>query len=230
MDGSADFNMMTGSTGGADYLMFARRGNVGLGLKVLGVQNGSNHNMPGKVYLHFRVRSAEVSGMQQHESDTSVVSLSEHKLSHDDAWPGITFDKVNDTRASTVVGVFIRGELNLEHGEETVQRVRTGGYLEKVIDFLIEAAGPENMVVKPEMMRDWARERLNKGLDSFETFLKERKKLEEAQQAFLAQGGANLDTVGFHAAQMKMIYDALHSDQGEDKSGDASGEESDTDQ
>jgi hypothetical protein len=216
MDGSAGIHLMRGTDGDFDYLLIARRGGIGLGLKVLGLRPGDFYNMEGKVYLHFRLRSS--AAPDQAKDEEQVVQLSEQKLGLDTAWPNVKFEKTNEVRASTVFGVFINGQINSEEGEQTLKEVLEGGHIEKVVDFLIDVAGPETMVLQPKTMSDWIREKLQPGIAQIAGYLEQHKKVAATHKAFKDKmSTAEASAVGFHAAQMKSIYDSLHGDKQEDQ-------------
>ena len=99
-----EIKFMLGTGGGPDYLLFAQRGNIGLGLKMLCevVQTAEKTG----TFFGGRIRSAQVPGNGTTEDDDGVVHLPE-ELALDTAWPTIKFGKVDSYRASTVVGMGI---------------------------------------------------------------------------------------------------------------------------
>lgn len=98
-----------------EHAVISRRGNIFLGIKFSGLTDGSNFGAPGKTYLHARVRSARDQALAEEldleEGPSNVVSFVEKQLALDEAWPKLSFEKVDDHRASLLVGMFIQGTL-----------------------------------------------------------------------------------------------------------------------
>jgi hypothetical protein len=101
------FEMMQGSEKHMDYVVLARRGRFKIGLKIVGV---AHTKLSGKSYVAVRIRSAVDETYEKPE----VPNLATEKLTNATAWPGIAFDNVDETRASTNGGVFINGDFEGE--------------------------------------------------------------------------------------------------------------------
>ena len=89
--------------------MIARRGDIFLGIKLTGLMDGSKLGLPGKTYLHARVRSARNPELAEQLGQDNAVSLFGQNLAPEAAWPNFTFAKIDDKRASLVLGLFIGG-------------------------------------------------------------------------------------------------------------------------
>ena len=134
----------TGSQG--SYAAIARRGSVFLGIRLLGLMDSIKLGVPGKTYLHARVRSARSHVLAQQldleAGAENVVNLSQHQLALDAAWPNLTFEKVDEERASLLLGVFIDGSFP-EETDLVVDRLEKADLFRKFVDYLINRAGPE---------------------------------------------------------------------------------------
>ena len=101
------FEMMKGSEKHMDYVVLARRGRFKIGLKIVGV---AHTKLAGKAYVAVRIRSA----FDEDYAEPEVPDLALKKLTNATAWPGVEFQNVDETRASTNGGVFINGDFEGE--------------------------------------------------------------------------------------------------------------------
>jgi hypothetical protein len=113
------YEMMMGSEHRMDYVVLARHGRFQIGLKVVGV---AHTKIQGKSWVAFRIRSA----INEDYEAPEVPNLALEKLTLQTAWPAVTFEKVDEERASTNGGVFIDGDFE--------------GDIERLIDSLANGA------------------------------------------------------------------------------------------
>ena len=111
----AGLHFIDGTSSQLSYAVVARRGHVFLGVRFLGLADGDQLGVPGKTYLHARVRSARDQALADkldlESSADNVINLFPPQLALDEAWPGFTFEKIDAERASLILGMFIDGSL-----------------------------------------------------------------------------------------------------------------------
>ena len=189
----------TASTGA--YLIVALRGDVALGIRPLGMVDGAAMSVPGKTYLHARLRSARAPvGMAAQYADdgSQVVKLADQKLGFDEAWPELDFAKLDDSRASTIIGVFLRGSLKTEP-EVVLQRLEEQDFLLKMAEYVAERAGHDNLVLRPMAIAAWLHEQLDPGIAKL--------KAQVAASAEFAQHVEdNVELFGFQSALLAKLY------------------------
>ena len=148
-DGYPGLHFMDGTESHSSYAVISRRGDIFLGIRVSGLTEGSLLGVPAKSYLHARVRSARSQKLAE-QLDTengaeNVVNFSDQQLSLDAAWPNLSFDKVDSKRASLGIGLFIQGSL-VDDAVAVVTRIEKADLFRKLVDYVIEQAGPENRI------------------------------------------------------------------------------------
>jgi hypothetical protein len=82
-----------------------------------------------------------------------VVQFVQPQLALDAAWPDLSYDRVNDERASVMVGLFIEGSLDKDI-PDVLSRIRKGHLFRKLVDHAV-AAGPENCIFEQETAASW---------------------------------------------------------------------------
>jgi hypothetical protein len=193
LDGTASTNA---------YLIFALRGDVALGIKPLGLIDGAPMNAPGKSYLHARLRSARapVGLAAQYGSDGehNVVKLTDQKLGFDEAWPELDFAKLDDSRASTVIGVFLRGSLNSDP-ETVLQRLEEQDFLLRMAEYVAERAGHDNLILRPMAVAAWLHEQLDPGMAQLKAQI-------AASAEFAQHVEDNVELFGFQSALLAKMY------------------------
>src|ERR1700722_9236335 len=104
-----DLHFIDGSGSHSSYAAVARRGNIFLGIKFSGLTDGHQLGVPGKTYLHARIRSARDQALAEkldmESGADNVVGLFAQQLALDEAWPDLTFEKVDVERASLHMGM-----------------------------------------------------------------------------------------------------------------------------
>ncbi len=208
----ANIKFIDGTSSTQSYAVIARRGDIVLGLKLNGLHDGKLMHMSGKTYLSARVRSARAPGLFADEEGSNVVQLGEQTLTLAEAWPNLAFDKVSEDRASCGVGLFIRGSLATDP-EVVRARIDEQDFLGKLLAYVAEKAGEENVVVQPRPLLNWWKQLLAPAFA-------EAAVMAATNKEFQQQLEANVEVVGLHAQQLKAIYEknaamqeALHASQ-----------------
>ena len=104
-----------------------------------------SHQMgvPGKTYLHARVRSARDQALAYkldlEVGPDNVINLFQPQLALDEAWPGFTFEKIDAERASLILGMFINGSL-IHDADAVIKRIEEAGLFRKLVDCVIDQA------------------------------------------------------------------------------------------
>lgn len=158
-----------GTASQQSYIVVARKGNVVLGLKPLGLQDGQMTGVPGKTYMFARVRSASAGDLfDELDAETG------HKPQNYDfseAWPTIKFNKKNSERASAIYGAYLDGSLASEP-HKVLEQLENGGLIEKMADAVIQMAGEENIVVRYGTLIGWLHEQLDPLIEKYKHQLK----------------------------------------------------------
>jgi hypothetical protein len=205
-------HFLDGSTSLSSYAVIARRGNIFLGVKFCYLVDGSQLGAPGRSYLYVSLRSARdqalAAELDQKAGGENVVHLSDQHLALADAWPAITFEKIDPTRASTLLGMFIAGSLP-DKTHEVIGRIREGDLLRKLLDHAIALAGAVNCIAKPDIVAGWLASQANPQL---ELLLKKKHQmvlLAMTQKAFKQATADQLEAPGPHFQQLQAIYSKL---------------------
>src|SRR3984957_6023196 len=94
-----DLHFIDGSSSHSSYAVVARRGSIFLGVRFSGLTDGQQLGVPGKTYLHARMRSARDQALAEkldlESGADKIINLFAQQLALDEAWPGFTFEKVN---------------------------------------------------------------------------------------------------------------------------------------
>ena len=190
--------LMPGSQTGPSYLLIARRGDVALGIKMLGVLSDPI-GQKGRSYMACRLRSAPYGGDLEHaEQQDTVVSMADHGLTLTTAWPDIKFDKVSAQRASALLGFFVRGDPE-QDPVATITAVLDGDGIASLVDLVVKRAGLEHMVLRRQAIIEWAKGEI------VPVLLRTRAKAEAAAK-FSAQAEQTIGIAGFQAAQLHALY------------------------
>ena len=199
---------MNGSSGMSKqtYMVVARRGDICLGLKLEGLQPGEQVGVPGKTYLLFRVRSARHPELFEAEDAGKKVVALTGNLGLDEAWPDFTFEKVGPDRASAGVGVFIRGSL-LTDPTAFCQHFVDGDFVGRCVDYLLERAGADNVVLPREVIVETFTGKLDVLFAKVKDWFDEAKLAHAVEQEMQAKIDEDIGTVGQQASQLKAIYD-----------------------
>jgi hypothetical protein len=205
---NAEPKMMIGTGGSPSYLQIARRGDIALGLKVLGCGPDPTGS-PNRAYVACRIRSSAYkpgAAMEHAEQEENVVNLADSSLNFQSAWPELNFSKFDGYRASTIVGFFIRGNLHKEP-LEVFKTALAGDQFSKLIHFITEKVGPAYLVLRPTVIVEWAENEIKPIIEQLE------KKLAIKSQ-FDAETEDMIGVAGFQAHQLKLLFD-VHKDEEE---------------
>ena len=151
--------LMDGSDTGPTYLAFARKGNVLLGIKPWGVAEGSKYGVPNTTYFAARLRSAPENGLFAEEDKLKkVVKLQTNPPNLWDAWPGVTWENRSNKRASTTVGVLLRGKFRTDSKElqqALFDELKDGKLSGKLADYLVNLVGTEHLILRKAAIAKW---------------------------------------------------------------------------
>lgn len=204
LDEQSNHTMMKGTGGAMDYLLVAMKGEIGLGLKPNMIAPGKK---PGTTYVGARIRSAVVPEQDRPKSEDNVVSLAFKNLTLEEAWPGVTWEKIDTARASTQIGMFLRGTPE-ENPQMLLDELADRKLATKMADYLIELVGEGNLLVDREVLIDW--------IDK--TYAPAAKKIEQIVNTNNVMDDEienSIGTFGMQADLMKKVYEKLPQD-GED--------------
>jgi hypothetical protein len=201
--------LMTGTSGYPKYFPFARKGNVLLGIKINGIAKGSYFGVPGTTYFAGRLRSAPENGLLADQQEGNVVKLEKNPENLWDAWPDVEWEKKDDTRASTTVGIFLRGSLGGDPEEQAklANAVKDGELTQKMTDYLVGVAGEDNMIVPHRELRAWLDAQFGPIFDGV------IQKVEQAKQVAAALE-ENIGVFGCQAAILKKAYGKTQDEDG----------------
>ena len=204
-----ELRFLDGTHSSSSYAVFARRGNIFLGIKLSGLTDGSQLGLPGKTYLHARVRSARQQTLAEQldlaKQAENIVNLFDQQVAVDEAWPNFSFDKVDGTRASLSVGMFIGASLN-KATATVIARIEQGDLISKMVGYVIETAGPEYRIAPAKTLSAWLFDQVKPALEVLKMTIAHQKAAQAAQKEFGAVIGDQLEVVGAYGQQLKAIY------------------------
>jgi hypothetical protein len=175
--------LMTGTSGYPKYFPFARKGNVLLGIKINGIANGAHFGVPGTTYFAGRLRSAPENGLLADQQQDNVLKFNKNPENLWDAWPEVEWEKKDNSRASTTVGIFLRGGFNdPEAQEKLAAAVKDGALTQKMTDYLVGVAGEDNMIVPQRELRAWLDAQFGPIFDGVVQKVEKAKKVAEAME------------------------------------------------
>jgi hypothetical protein len=214
--------MMPGSSSGK-YFPFARKGDVLLGIQPQGIAPGQMYGVPGTTYFAARLRSAPENGLfAEEDAAQKVVQFVKQPENLWDAWPSVTWEKKDETRASTAVGMFVKGQFGGDHDtlQKLLDQVGDGKLTKKLAAYLIELAGKENLIVDPNELVLWLEGKFKPSIDKIVDSLEKQKKVAEILSD-------SVGSFGMQAAQLKSVYEKKTPEVGYDESenGEEEGEE-----
>ena len=168
-----DVPMMKGTEGKKDYLAFARKGVVALGIKPIAIHKGEAYGAPGHVWFGFRLRSANAAGIfadavsppeAEVATDQKVVQFKpkpkkadgQETSQYSEAWPQVTWGEVSGTRASTIIGIMVPGGTDDAAASETLLASVEGSKLAtKIADHIEGLARKQNMMIERADVIAW---------------------------------------------------------------------------
>ncbi|MCL4743825.1 MAG: hypothetical protein KJZ83_00270 [Burkholderiaceae bacterium] len=200
--------MMRGTGGAYDYLVIARRGDIALGIKPNSIMNGKAFGHPGTVWFGTRLRSASAQGMFEEVEESKVVKLEKKPENFWDAWPNVVWELQDNMRASTTIGVLLRGSLDgtRTEAEALLAEMKDGKLSSKMADYLYEIIGPEHMILSPAEIAKWLTENVyGKVAGQIEKSLKAKMIVEKEMEA-------NIGHFGMQAAILKKAYEEVQAE------------------
>jgi hypothetical protein len=206
--------LMNGTSSSQSYLVIARRGNIFLGIKFSGLTDGSAFGAPGTTYLHARLRSARdqllAAQLDLSTGAKNVIDLANEQLALDEAWPSLPFDKVNDERASLVIGAFLRGSL-MDDGAAVLARVEEGDLVPKLLDYAMSHSAPGICLVDVTTASSWLDRKTKSALTGIKKKLLYRCLMKEAQSKIASAVDAQIEVVGPQTQLLSAIFqDHMH--------------------
>jgi hypothetical protein len=214
------YKMMTGTSGYQDYLAFARKGNVVLGVKPLGFDNGGKHGVPGTTLFAANLRSAPAGSLFDDDEPQKVVKLVKDPDNFGDAWPEVTWSKKDHKRASTVISSFMPGTMNgtPDEQQKLFEEIDQGKIAGKMAAYLVGLAGKGNLILTEKQLSAWIDEQYKPLIAKVKLAIEQAKKVQEAIKS-------NVGTFGMQAAILKKVFDEMHP--GHDKAEDIEEESGD---
>ncbi len=200
----SEVKMMHGTSGKLEYFCFARKGNVALGIKPEGASPGERFGVPGTVYFAARLRSADAGGLfAEEDANKKVVKLVAQPANVADAWPDVVWVNKSADRASTTIGVFVKGQFSKtkpEMLELLLENIGGGKLAKQMAEYLIGLAGDAAIVTVPELAA---------ALDKvFQPQVKMILNAIEQQAAVQTAFAESVGVFGMQAALLKKVYEA----------------------
>ena len=196
--------LMPGTSSGASYFAFARKGNVALGIKPFGVVDGERFDVGGTTYFMARLRSAPAGGLFSEEDKAKkVVKLQKAPENLWDAWPQVVWQKKSPERASTTIGIFLRGEFGKDEKKLStlLGNLENGAMTNKMADYLVGLAGSENLIVSKRDLQQWLEAQYKPIVDSIVASIAKAKAIAEEMET-------QIGSFNMHAAILKKVYGA----------------------
>ena len=189
-------DMVQGTGGKADYLLVAHKGSIGLGLKPNVIAPDAS---VGTTYIGARIRSVMVPDHILPQD--SVVHFSHLSLALDTAWPTVTWEKVNDIRASTQIGMHLMGTPD-SNPELLWAAMKNRKMATDMADYLIGVVGAETLHVTREELIAW--------IDTiYAPATKMIQRHVEVARRIAAEIESTIGVFGMQAAMIKKVYDDL---------------------
>jgi hypothetical protein len=209
----AGLHFINGTSSQRSYAVVARRGHVFLGIKFLGLADGDQMGVPGKTYLHARVRSARdqaLAGQLDLEGGPdNVINLFPPQLALDEAWPGFTFEKIDAERASLILGMFINGSL-IDNPDAVIARIEEANLFRKLVDSVIDQAGPQYGIARAKLVAMWMLDQAKPSLAGLKKAAEHQKIVLAAQKEFAELVQGQVEVAGPHLQQLNTIYHKHH--------------------
>jgi len=208
MTTQANAKMMPGSQSGATYFAFARKGNVALGIKPYGIMNGEKFGVSGTTYFLARLRSAPAGGLFADDAPQKVVKLQKAPENLWDAWPGVEWEKKSAERASTTIGIFLRGVFSKDTAqlEKLLGQLESGKMTTQMADYLISLAGVDNLIVTKRELQQWLESQYKPIIDSIVEQIAKSKQVAEEMES-------SVGVFGMQAAILKKVYGTTAEDE-----------------
>jgi hypothetical protein len=195
---------MLGSGGSPDYLVFARSGDLALGIKPYGFADGKHKGVPGTTYFVARLRSAPAGDLfKDVDAAAKVVAFKKPNGDTWSAWPKVDWINKGKDRSSTNISAFIRGSLKGDVASQQLLIDNAATVAKKMADYLVTLAGAENLVITPRKMASWIDSIFAPGLEVAQNNIASSKAVVEA----LAE--TMIDAFGMESAILAKVYESL---------------------
>ena len=195
--------MMRGSGGERNYLVIARRGGIALGIKPETIAAGDGMGGPGTVWFGLPPRPAPAAGLFPAEPEGNVVKLEKTPENLWDAWPNVEWEKRSPARASTTIGVLLRGRLDDAEAQPLLAQMEDGTIARKLADYLYELVGEQHMILS----RDEIADHLTKTV--YGSVAKSIRERMEVRKAVLDEMEQSIGTFGTQAQLLKKAYEKV---------------------
>jgi len=209
----AGLHFIDGTSSQRSYAVVARRGHILLGVRFLGLVDGDQLGVPGKTYLHARVRSARDQALADQldleGGPDNVINLFQPQLALDEAWPGFTFEKIDGERASLILGMFINGSL-IDDADAVIARIEDANLFRKLVHCVIDEAGPEHSIARAKLVGAWMFDQAKPSLARLKKSAEHQKIVLAAQKEFAELVEGQVEVVGPHLQQLNTIYHKHH--------------------
>jgi hypothetical protein len=202
----AGLHFIDGTSSQLSYAVVARRGHIFLGVRFLGLADGDQLGVPGKTYLHARVRSARDQALADkldlEGGPGNVISLFPPQLALDEAWPGLAFEKIDTERASLILGIFINGSL-IDDTDAVIARIEEASLFRKLVDCVIDRAGPEHSIARAKLVAAWMFDQAKPSLAGLKKAAEHQKIVLAAQKEFagLVEGQVEVASVRWNSGR-----------------------------
>jgi len=193
--------MMEGSSSSASYFAFARKGKIALGIKPYGILKGAAFGVEDCTYFVARLRSAPAGGLFAEENLQTVVTLQKTPATLWDAWEKVEWEKKDANRASTSIGIFLRGKFGKDVSllKKLLEGFENGAMTNKMADYLIDLAGVQSLIVSKRELQTWLEGQYKPMVDKIVADIKKSTELtNEIEQ--------QVGVFGMQAALLKKVY------------------------
>ena len=202
-----NFRMMKGTSGKADYVVFAHKGDIALGIKVEAVISGTKFKMPGTVWFGTRLRSAKLAGLTTageggFTSLSNIVQLKKTvPLDVAGAWPDVVWENNDAHRASTSVGIFVPGRPDgaPEEIARFAENIANGKLSTDMAAYLMKLAGECEFILTLEELAEYLE-------NIFKPVFKLMNETVKKQLWLKAEMVASVGMFGMQAALIKKVY------------------------
>ena len=151
--------------------------------------------------LHATNRLGEAEPLFRH-----ALAIDEARLGTlDEAWPNFTFEKIDEKRASVVIGMFIDGSL-ADNIDAVIARIEEADLFRKLIDYVIDRAGLEYRIARAKVAATWLFDQAKPTLDGLKKIAEHHKTALEAQKECEGLVEGQIEVVGSHLQQLNTIY------------------------
>jgi len=151
--------------------------------------------------LHATNRLGEAEPLFRH-----ALAIDEARLGTlGEAWPNFTFEKIDEKRASVVIGMFIDGSL-ADNIDAVIARIEEADLFRKLIDYVIDRAGLEYRIARAKVAATWLFDQAKPTLDGLKKIAEHHKTALEAQKECEGLVEGQIEVVGSHLQQLNTIY------------------------